>query len=158
MVAEVFAGISAFKGMLDIARSFKNTNDAAARQGIAIELREQILTAQETQAGLIEKIHALETEITRFDKWDAEKQRYELKAISQGTLAYVLKASDQHAEPPHWLCANCYQNRIKAFLQYQAVLEPRKHTYACPACRTQIKVHYSIYPGRESEQGPVELG
>jgi hypothetical protein len=68
MVAEVFAGISAFKGMLDIARSFKDMNDAAARQGIAIELREQILTAQETQATLIEKISTLEAEIARFDK------------------------------------------------------------------------------------------
>jgi Zn finger protein HypA/HybF involved in hydrogenase expression len=152
MVAEVFAGISAFKGMLDIARSFKDMNDAAARQGIAMELREQILTAQETQATLIEKIGALEAEIARFDQWDIEKQRYELKTISQGTVAYVLKANGQNTEPPYWLCANCYQNRIKAFMQYHSATEPRKHTYACPACKTQIKVHHSIYPGRESNQ------
>jgi hypothetical protein len=96
MVAEVFAGLAPFKGMLDIARSFKDMNDAAARQGVAIELREQILTAQETQATLIEKIRALEAEIARFDKWDIEKERYELKAISQGTVAYVLKTNNQN--------------------------------------------------------------
>jgi Zn finger protein HypA/HybF involved in hydrogenase expression len=143
--------------MLDIARSFKDMNDAAARQGIAIELREQILTAQETQATLIEKISTLEVEIARFDKWDIEKERYELKAISQGTVAYVLKANTQNTEPAHWLCVNCYQNRTKAFLQYFAVLEPRKHTYACPACKAQIKVHYTIYPGYEREQGAASL-
>jgi hypothetical protein len=141
MVAEVFAGISAFKGMLDIARSFKDMNDAAARQVIAIELREQILTAQETQATLRERINTLEAEMARFDKWDIEKERYELKTIFYGTFAYVLKDNSRDTEPSHWLCANCFQTRAKSLLQFHSVgIANLRHNYACHACKSQITV------------------
>lgn len=79
MVAEVFAGISAFKTMLDMAKALKDISDATHRNAAVIELQEQILAAQAQQSTLIERIRALEAEMATLQTWDAEKQRYELK-------------------------------------------------------------------------------
>ena len=45
MVAEVFAGLSAFKTLFDTARSLKDMNDAVVRSAAVIEMQEQILSA-----------------------------------------------------------------------------------------------------------------
>jgi hypothetical protein len=116
MVAEVFAGISGFKAMLDIVKSFKDMNDAAARQGIAIELREQILSTQEAQAALIEQVRDLKGKLIAFEKWDAEKERYKLYQVAIGSITYALKKESANGEPPHWLCTDCYENRKKSIL------------------------------------------
>jgi hypothetical protein len=53
MVAEVLAGLGAFKTMFDMAKALKDINDAAIRNGAVIELQEQILGAQVAQAALL---------------------------------------------------------------------------------------------------------
>jgi hypothetical protein len=55
MVAEVYASISAFKAMFDMARGLKDINDAAIRNTAVIELQERILSAQAEQSSLIER-------------------------------------------------------------------------------------------------------
>ena len=52
MVAEVYAGISAFKSMLDIVKSIKDMNDVSARQRAVIELQEKILSRTIGAGGL----------------------------------------------------------------------------------------------------------
>lgn len=151
MVAEIFAGISGFKAMLDIAKSFKDISDSAARQNIAIELREQILSAQETQATLIEKVRTLEAEITRFETWDTERQKYQLKNVAKGATAYVLKKHAREGEPPHWICPNCYQHRKKSILQSAGPAEKsgadmRKTAWGCAECGSSIRVQFTITP------------
>jgi hypothetical protein len=79
MVAEVLAGLGAFKTMFDMAKALKDINDAAIRNGAVIELQEQILGAQVAQAALLERVGHLEAEITRFETWETEKQRYTLE-------------------------------------------------------------------------------
>ena len=50
MVAEVFAGIGAFKAMFDMAKGLKDLNDVAVRNAAVIELQGRILEAMEQQA------------------------------------------------------------------------------------------------------------
>jgi hypothetical protein len=154
MVAEIFGGISAFKTMFDIAKSMKDMNDASIRNGAVIDLQEQILSAQAFQSELAEQVRSLKTEIANFETWETEKNKYELKAIAPTAFAYVYKSGPQFTEPPHWLCANCYQNRKKSFLQYvnagPAGKDHLKHVWGCGLCKGQIMVHYSVNPGSEN--------
>jgi hypothetical protein len=75
MVAEVFGGISALKAALDIAKTIKDANDVATRQGIAIKLQEQILSAQAAQLDLIERVSTLKEKLASKETWETEKQK-----------------------------------------------------------------------------------
>jgi len=133
MVAEVFAGIGAFKAMLDMAKGLKDINDASIRNGAVIELQEKILSAHQAQLTLLDRISELEKEVARFETWDAEKEKYELKNVVWGAVAYMLKPEVRGTEPPHWLCTNCYENRRKSIMQ-AGPGAGRGSAYKCPAC------------------------
>jgi hypothetical protein len=75
MVAEVYAGLSAFKAMFDIAKGLKDIDNAANRNAAVIELQEKILAAQLAQAELIERIGKLEKEMAGLKSWETEKHQ-----------------------------------------------------------------------------------
>jgi len=121
MVAEIFAGLGAFKTMFDMAKGLKDINDATIRNGAVIELQEQILAAQAAQTSLIERIRDLEAKIAASDKWEAEKQRYELKQLAPAgpSFAFAIKNEAQGNEPFHCICTACYERGRKSFLQFK---------------------------------------
>lgn len=135
MVAEVFAGIGAFKTMFDMAKALKDINDATIRNGAVIELQEQILSAQAAQSELVERVRSLETKVAGFETWDAERQRYELKPLGQeGTFAYALKEGAAGGEPAHCICPDCYQQRQKSILQHVTRYPGRTDVRLCQRC------------------------
>jgi hypothetical protein len=136
MVAEVFAGIGSIKAAFDIAKGLKDINDVTIRNGAIIELQEKILAAREAQSALLERISELEKKVASFETWESEKQRYELKNVGAGSLAYVLKDDMRAGEEPHQICAACYQHGKKSILQPKAVY-PDKTLY-CSECKAQI--------------------
>jgi hypothetical protein len=146
MVGEIYAGISSFKVMLDIAKGLKDLSDASARYAAVIELQEKILGAQEAQTALIQKVGELEKEVTQFKNWDAEKQRYELKDIGQGSLAYALKAGMQPSQVEHYLCANCFEQSKKRILQREKMHVGRAIAYVCDDCDSMLYVQGHYYP------------
>ena len=145
MAGEVFAGLSAIKTAFDMAQGLQNIHDAVARDRAVIELQKEILAAQSAQALLIQRISDLEKEKARFETWDAEKQRYELKELNSGSFAFVLKSDAQPPEPPHQICPTCYQNRKKSILQRAPNNSARMAlgmgtSYRCPVCSTEVGV------------------
>jgi hypothetical protein len=132
------AGIGILKTAFDIAKGLKDIDDATRRNAAVIELQEKILDAQTTQAGLIEYVRSLEEEVASFEKWDAEKERYELKALRPSVFAYMLKPNTRGAEPPHWVCANCYGNRKISLFQWTAHMAQAYRLVQCPACKNEI--------------------
>src|SRR6516162_2494056 len=101
MVGEVFAGLGAIKTAFDIAKGLKDIDDAARRNAAVIELQEKILTAQQAQMALVERIDELEKEVASFEAWAREKKRYKLTDYGGGTFAYALKPEEAQGEPPH---------------------------------------------------------
>lgn len=136
VAAEVYAGLSALKAAFDIAKGLKDIDDATRRNGAVIELQEKMLAAQAAQAELLDSVRALEAEVARLKAWDAEKERYELKPIGPGTVAYILKPEARGAETPHWLCPNCYAKGQKAFLQSTNKTERTRLLVGCNSCGT----------------------
>ena len=138
-VGEVFAGLSAFKAMLDTAKALKDMNDAAVRGAASIELTEKILAAQASQMTLSEEVRELKEEIVRFETWQTEKEKYELQSLGGHAFVRMLKPEARDSEPPHWICTNCFSNKKISPLQFRGIVKDRVgHHWECPACKTLI--------------------
>jgi rubrerythrin len=103
---------------------------------------------------MLERVRELEAQIGRLKAWDAEKAHYDLKEVDSGAYAYVLKPTANTGEPPHWLCAACY-NDHKAILQDSGRNIKKKRddqtVYKCPDCKNFILVSYTITPAKYAE-------
>jgi hypothetical protein len=146
MVAEVYAGLSAFKAMFDIAKGLKDINDATVRNGAVIELQEKILAARESQSAALERIGELEKKVASFETWEAEKKRYELKDLGWNAFAYMLKPNTRSTEPPHWICTHCYGDRRVEIIQQ--MFNPKTghgRGYFCPHCHNEIHPSHNAF-------------
>lgn len=145
MVAEVYAGLSAFKAMFDMAKGLKDINDATIRNGAVIELQEQILSAQSAQSALAERVGELEKEVACLKTWNAEKKKYELKDVGSGSFVYARKEGAKPTETPHWLCTNCYEDGKKSIL-LRADIGGHEKLWVCYQCKSHIDLYYTITP------------
>ena len=134
LVGELFAGLGAFKTMFDMSKAIQDAHDVATRDRAVIELQKEILSAQMAQAELIERVGGLEKQVAAFEKWDAEKEKYELCKISTDTFAYARKEDTRGAEPSHYICARCYEDRKRSILQRA----DSAHVF-CPECKTKFR-------------------
>jgi hypothetical protein len=137
MVGEVFAGFSAAKAAFDIAKGLKDLDDRTRRNAAVLELQEQILAAQAEQASAIARIRHLEKQVADFEAWDTEK-RYELKNIGHSCFVRMLKPEARGGEPPHFVCANCYDQGRISVIQRGFPRPEARAGYFCPMCRTEI--------------------
>jgi hypothetical protein len=101
------------------------------------------IAAQTREATLLDRVSQLEKEMARFEAWDAEKQRYELKDFGAGAFAYSLKANARGGEPAHQICPTCYENRRKSILQIVPGNNARtalgiRAVHRCPVCKTEV--------------------
>jgi rubrerythrin len=138
VVSEIMAGLSALNSAFGMAKALKDINDTAVRNAAVIDLQGQILTAQEAQAALVERVRQLEEEVANFKTWEAEKQRYEMKTLGSGVFVYMLKPETRGAEPPHWVCANCYGNQKASILQSTGEMTVGRPSFRCPSCKTTV--------------------
>jgi len=140
MVAEVFAGLGALKTAFDIAKGLKDIDDVARRNAAVIELQERILSAQQSQSALVERVHDLEKEVAGFEKWEAEKKRYALTDFGGNSFAYALKPEASNGEPPHRICPNCYEKGQKAILQFRfRSAATGRDRWICNGCSTEFE-------------------
>ncbi len=158
MLGEISAGFASLKAALDIAQGLNAANTQALINEIKIDLQGHILeaqralsSAQETQSTQTARIRNLEQEIMELKDWEGEKQRYHLKNIDRGAVAYVMKPGMENGEDPHWLCPNCFNRRQKSFLQYKgrehgSGREGMQSIFGCDACKSTLKVYYTRNP------------
>jgi hypothetical protein len=153
-IGAIGAVASSINAAFNITKAMKDLKDWSIVQSKVIELQGTILEAQSgifaanaERSALIEQIGQLEKEVADFKAWETEKKRYELKAISNGAFAYALKSDAQATEPPHYICANCYEHQKKSVLQQKArtivdnsIGLPTQ--YRCPGCNSQIKYQF----------------
>ncbi len=138
VVAETIAGLGAIKTAFDIAKGLKDIDDATRRNAAVIELQEKILAAQAAQASLVDHISELKGHVTQLEAWDADKERYKLTDLGVGLLAYALKEGMENGEPPHYLCTQCYNDKIKSILQTETRYPGRCHVLACHRCGSDL--------------------
>jgi hypothetical protein len=97
------------------------------------------MEAVATQSTLLDRVRQLEEEKAKLEAWESEKKRYELQDVDRGFFAYVLKPGMENDEPPHAICATCYQRRLKSILQSSGHITVHDHYWFCGECDTQVK-------------------
>lgn len=138
-------GLQAVQGMTNLVKTMVGLRDSAQLLEKTVELNQKILTvqialsnAQSEQTSLIQTIRELEEKIAGFETWKAEKERYELKSLGGGALAYMLKPQERGSEPPHWVCTNCYGERRISPIQSVSV-PGFGLRFRCPACKADLR-------------------
>jgi hypothetical protein len=118
------AFISSLNAAIQVTKALIGVRDAAMIDAKVIELRDHLIEAQNSimqsqaeQATLIKRVHDLEEEIARVRAWEEEKQRYQLIQAWSGCFVYALKEASKGTEPPHWICAHCYEDGRREILQ-----------------------------------------
>jgi len=144
VVAEISVGLTSLRAALDITKAMVGLRDAEAFraksievQGLILESLGKAIEAREAYSTQLDRVRALETEVADLKNWGAEKQDYELKPIGEGSVAYMLKPDKRGAEPPHWLCPNCYSKGKKSFLNPTGANVGRGWIHKCIGCGAQ---------------------
>jgi hypothetical protein len=86
----------------------------------------------------LEQVSTLEAKVASFENWEAEKQRYEMTGLERTGIAYVLNPEERVGKPPHGLCPQCYERRIKSILQSNGEPRSRMHLWVCSICKAEI--------------------
>jgi hypothetical protein len=150
------AGLTAsLRAAAEIMKAMKDISDANLVPTKNFELTREIMAAQayalavqSEQFDLLQSKRDLEEEIARLKAWSTEKYRYELKDVAPGAVAYVVKAKMQGSEPVHWICANCFQNGKKRFLN-ESHSDLHFDYHKCPECAGKIRIRKtSSQPGQ----------
>ncbi len=102
--------------LVDTIKKLLGAKDTATRSELAIELTKEILTVKKADSELRAELSDLKEKVANFENWNTEKQRYSLVKLEPGILVYRQKSEMEYVDPPHELCADCYNNNQKSFL------------------------------------------
>ena len=103
-------------------------------------------TAQADQFALANRVRELEEQLMQAKDWSAEKERDVMHAVDAGAFAYVLKPGVKPAEPPHWLCQQCFQQQRKSVLQLAGHAAGHHSRWLCGACEQALLVRQGTHP------------
>ena len=144
--------LGALKAAKDIAETMIGLRDTAAFQGKLLEFQSKIIdannavfAAQEERSSMLERIRELEKQVADFEEWKTKKEKYELKAVMPSAFAYMLKPEARGTAPPHWVCAQCYENRKISIMQLFGSMGLHS-MHKCPACENSFRIGVSVMP------------
>jgi hypothetical protein len=147
-VAEISAAIASLNATLNIAKAMIGLRDEEAFRAKSIEMQQTIMSAldngiaaREAYTKQLDRVGTLEAEVADLKAWDAEKQKYELKPNYSGAVAYMLKPNARGAEPPHWLCPNCFAKGKKSFLLPTERGSALTRIYKCGDCKAESNMN-----------------
>ncbi|MGR3760925.1 hypothetical protein ACUXV3_12465 [Roseobacteraceae bacterium NS-SX3] len=117
--------------------------DIAASKQAVLELLDKLLDAKRDQIAVESLLSELKKDLDKADRFAQEAARYQLTQTDMGGRVYALKADDTSGEPPHEICASCYDEGKKSILQFST---KQMNTLVCHRCNaTALKSD-----GRES--------
>jgi hypothetical protein len=148
-MGSIAAALGGLKTAGEIAKALLQMKSESDRQAKVIELQSVILAAQSSaiaaqsdQFTMLEEVRKAKVELANVKAWETEKQRYQLVVPYSGCTVYALKESMSAGEAPHYLCANCFQDGKRSFLQH---IQPKGNFVhlTCAACRAQMDTRYN---------------
>ena len=148
--------ISNLEAANELANTSMGLRDVAILHAKTIALRKVILRAQSSalraqseQSTLLERVRELEQKVAEVEAWTVEKQKYQLTEINPGQFAYTLKEHVASTEPPHMLCANCYNHNEKSILQTETRYSGGRTVFFCQNCGSDM--FFSSADGRNQK-------
>ena len=117
-------------------------------QGVILNAQQAALAAQRNKSALQERISQLEKELASAKVWSSERDKYHLYQMAPGALAYALKKNTGSTEPPHWICAACYDHGRKSILQDAGRMRNDDTTkiLKCPHCKADVFAPWNAEP------------
>ncbi len=144
MIQEFAAAVQSAKVLTDLLKAtheLKNSNEfIAAVSEINAKLMEaQIaaLASQEKQSTLAKRIGELENKVAELENWQRESERYQLFMLAPDVPVFTIRPGKENGEPPHKLCATCYNKRQKSYLYRSGMAYDGTH-YKCNTCDKEI--------------------
>jgi len=145
MIAEISSLISSSKAAYDIAKRISTLKAEVDRNqsvsdllSVILSVQSDALSMQSKYQDLLQEKDKLAKKLMEFEKWSEIEKQYELKELVRGVFLYVYKQTNDFKEPVHWLCPNCWQDRIKSIIQCTNPMATRRRLYSCPKCKTEI--------------------
>lgn len=142
-LSAIAGAMGALRGTKDILEAMVGLRDEATFRAKQLELQGKIIDAQtavfsanEERTALLEKVAQLEKTIKALEDWEAEERRYKRAVIGKHVVAYIPQESETPKEADHWLCANCFDQRQKSYLQQVPLSVNRSLVVACPQCKS----------------------
>lgn len=149
MIAEIGSLITSSKAAYDIAKGISSLKSEVDRNESISKILEVLLSVQTNALSvnaiaqeLQEEKYALTQKIMEFEKWSETERQYDLKEIAPGIFVYFYKKGNEPTEPIHWLCTNCWKDKIKSIIRLEFDTSGIRG-YVCPNC----KDHFSIKHG-----------
>jgi hypothetical protein len=137
MANEIVAAVHSARLLMDMVKANETLANFHELVSAISEVNAQLMSAQtaallsqETQATLTERIGELEKEIAELKDWKREADRYQLGEIAPGVPVRVLKPGREQGEAEHSLCATCFDDHKKSFLQHG----PAVQQVSCARC------------------------
>jgi hypothetical protein len=140
-------------GLAKIAGDMAAAKDEVERNKLLIEFQKsviaanfQVATLQQDVSTLKGTIEDLKRETMRQEDWERESKRYALYDPGFGVAVRALKESMSNGEPPHYLCANCFNDGKKTVLYFGHIAGNRNHhdeALFCKSCKTESPTGYS---------------
>ena len=104
--------------------------------GIISSLHDAYFELQDKYSDISEKYRQIEKKISDLSEWENEKKLYELFEPKKGVFVYTRKDNTESGKPNPWLCANCFENHKKSFLQADI-----ENIYICHNCKNSIQLN-----------------
>jgi hypothetical protein len=124
---EIAAFATAVSHAINIAKAIIDTRDETKLASLKLEFVAALLELNTKQLSLAQRYQSvidanesLKQQLETYERWEQESQRYQLHQLEPGILVYALKPEHAATQPPHWLCAACYNDRKKSVLQRES--------------------------------------
>ena len=146
-MVEASALVASLTGVFNLANSIKDAVDDTKLQlktadlvsGI-IDLQQQVLAMQVEYSSALADKNELEKKLAEAERWELEREKYELCEIVSGNFAYVSKSSGGTGPPKHYICANCYEDKKKSILNTDYIMGENAG-YSCPRCKNEFQTN-----------------
>ncbi len=130
----------AFSASIEFAKSGGNTTETI------MSLREQLLLAKEAifdiKQGALElkdENGDLKSQLAELKSFHVEKENYVFKALSTGSVVYILKSDVNAIKPSFYLCAHCFEKSVKSYLNLHED-NFHKDKFRCNACNETVQI------------------
>jgi hypothetical protein len=140
----ITSAISSIRIAYDIAKGIRSLNLEVERNDaiskileILLSVQADALIMQEKYQTLLNEKNELTQQLMNFETWKKTKTEYGLYFVRIGTTVIIPKEGINSPYKTFWLCANCFENKKKSYLQ-AVMREPIKTILKCSACPTII--------------------
>lgn len=159
MLAEISSLVASSKAAYDIAKGINSLKSEVDRNESISKILEVLLAVQ-TQAlsvnavaqKLQEEKYELAKKVMKFEKWSETESQYELKEVAPGTFVYSYKEGIELTEPKHWLCTNCWKDKIKSII-HLANEGSGNRKYHCPHCKDEFYIRHGSSNSYSPDRG-----